>query len=111
MSILVCIREREEITPLIIWGQRFAQARNESLHIIYLKSGRVDIACTRLAVMPEADEEPDQVIVEIRDAIEHMHDHVSEQQQADKAEPHKSNLPGIVACGRQGHYTDLPGKK
>ncbi len=92
---LVVVREQSEVMPLVRWAQRFAQARDTSLQVLYVKQGRQALACHRLPVVPE-ENDGDPVIQTIRSVLD---DYRGERIEAADAgelnQTHKSELPGL----------------
>ena len=97
MSVLVIIREREEIKSLLCWGQRFAHARDQSLHVAYAKGSRQDHFCKRLPIMPDENNgtEEDALLKELRSTLQVLAEQVDEDLSSKDQDPHKSSLPGL----------------
>lgn len=95
MSVLVLIREQREIAGLIRWGQRFAHARDTSLQILYLRQSKQAEPCTRLPVLPDANE-GDSIVTEIRRILdEERSTRLDTNADTKKLDTHKSELPGL----------------
>ncbi len=95
MSVLILIREQREVAGLIRWGQRFAQAQDTSLQILYVKPGLQSEDCHRLPVVPD-ENEGDPIIQDIREVLDA--ERIMRQEEVDSGkigETHKSELPGL----------------